>query len=157
MIQPETLLIGAGCLHFLQIPSTRHLARKMLDLGPDLAKLSALNGRIVRIFLAATSLLIFGLGLTVVFRAHEIAGSLLGQTLCLLMAVFWSARVLAQLWLRRVWPKHARGNFWYFALLTVYLALAVSYAGATLVSKRDLQIAGATHAHTHVALADVDR
>ncbi|MEI9938747.1 MAG: hypothetical protein WDO69_16130 [Pseudomonadota bacterium] len=157
MIRAESLLIGAGCLHFLQIPSTSHLARRMLNLGPDLAKLSPLNGRIVRIFVGAASLLIFGLGLTVVCRAQEIAGTPLGQTLCWLMTVFWSARALAQVWLRRVWPKDAHANFWYFALLTVYLALSVSYAGATLLSNRELQIACATHTHAHVALADVDR
>jgi hypothetical protein len=130
MSRPELLLTGAGCLHFLQIPSTSHLARRMLKLGPDLAKLSAINGRIVRVFVGATSLLILGLGLTVVTRAKDVAGTPLGQSLCTLLAVFWSARVAAQLWMRRVWPKDGHAQFWYFALLGIYLALALSYAGA---------------------------
>jgi len=134
MIAAESVLIGAGVLHFLQIPSTSHLARTLLHLGPDLAKLSPLNGRIVRIFVAAASLLIFGLGLTVVCRAREIADTPLGQALCLLMTVFWTARASAQLWLRRVWPKQAWANFWYFALLTIYVTLAVSYASALLIA-----------------------
>ena len=63
MSRPELLLTIAGSLHFLQIPTTSHLARRLLKLGPDLAKLSPLNLRIVRIFMAAASLLILGLGI----------------------------------------------------------------------------------------------
>ena len=134
MSQPEMLLTVAGCLHFLQIPSTSYLARRMLNLGPDLAKLSPINGYIVRIFLGATSLLILGLGLIVVGHARDVAGTPLGQTLCTLLAVFWTARVAAQLWMRRVWPKDAHGQFWYFALLGIYVTLALSYAGARILT-----------------------
>jgi len=132
MPYPELLLTTAGALHFLQIPSTSHLARRMLKLSPDLAKLTPINGRIVRIFVAATSLLILGLGLTVVCYAKDVASTPLGRTLSTLLAVFWSARVAAQIWLHPVWPRDAQGRFWYFALLGVYLTLAFSYAGASL-------------------------
>ena len=130
MAHPEWLLTLAGSLHFLQIPSTAHLARRMLRLGPDLDKLRPINARIVRVFVGAASLLIFGLGLTVILRAKELASTPLGQILCALLTIFWSARVAAQLWLRRVWPFDAEGRFWYFALLSVYLTLALSYAGS---------------------------
>jgi len=130
MSHPELLLTTAGCLHFLQIPSTSHLARRLLALGPDLAKLRPINARIVRIFVAAASLLILGLGVTVVWRAKEMAFTPLGRTLCVLLVVFWSARAAAQIWLRGVWPRDAHGNFWYFALLSVYLTIAVFYLGA---------------------------
>src|SRR6186713_2385206 len=66
MSHSELLLTIAGCLHFLQIPSTSHLARRLLKLGPDLAKLTPINARVVRIFVAAASLLILGLGITVI-------------------------------------------------------------------------------------------
>jgi len=132
MSRPELLLTIAGSLHFLQIPSTSHLARRLLKLGPDLAKLSPLNLRIVRIFMAAASLLILGLGIIVVWRANEIVSTPLGRSLCALLVLFWSARAAAQVWLRSVWPRGGQGNFWYFALLAIYLTVALSYLGAAL-------------------------
>jgi len=130
MSRSELLFTIAGCLHFLQIPSTAHLARRLLHLAPDLAKLSPINGRIVRIFVAAASCLILGLGLIVVWHAREIGSSRLGRSLCVLLILFWTGRAAAQIWLRAVWPRAAHGNFWYVALLVVYLTVALSYLGA---------------------------
>lgn len=130
MSYSELLLTIAGSLHFLQIPSTAHLARHLLHLGPDLAKLSPINLRIVRIFVAAASCLILGLGVIVVSHASEIASTRLGRSLCVLLVLFWCARAIAQVWLRPVWPRAARGSFWYGALLTLYVTLALSYLGA---------------------------
>lgn len=130
MAHPEWLLMTAGCLHFLQIPSTAHLARRLLGLRPDLAKLSPINGRIVRVFVAAASILILGLGVIVVSHTRELLSTDIGRHLCVLLVLFWSGRAAAQIWLRRVWPREAHGNFWYFALLTVYLTIALSYLGA---------------------------
>jgi len=127
MSRPELLLTIAGSLHFLQIPSTSYLARRLLELGPDLAKLRPINQRIVRIFIVAASILILGLGMIVISNAPEVARTPLGHALEVLLVAFWGARAAAQVALRSVWPRDSHGGVWYFALLAIYLTVACCF------------------------------
>ena len=98
----ETVLFAAGALHYLQIPSMAYLRRGALKLEGDLAKLTPVNARIVRIFVFAVMMLLLGLGASAMTQPEAWLGSPLGTFLSLLLGGFWVARASAQLWLFRV-------------------------------------------------------
>jgi hypothetical protein len=133
-IDREALLAVLGLLHFLQLPSTAFLARGTLKLKRELKWLSALNQRIVLVFVAAVSFLLLGLGALLAWRAHAFATTLLGYWLCALLSAFWSARAAAQLWLFSVWPRGQGARRWYWGLFCLYLSLAGGYWLVTLTA-----------------------
>jgi len=123
----EVLLITAGALHYLQIPSMAYLRRGALKLESDLKLLTPVNARIVRVFVLAVMLLLLGLGASAMTQPHAWLDSPLGTFLSLLLGGFWVARAAAQVWLFRVWPAGYGNRSLYFGLLALYAYLAVSY------------------------------
>jgi hypothetical protein len=123
----ETLLCLAGSAHFLQIPSMRYLSRGGLALEADLGKLTPINARLVRLFIAAVMLLLLGLGASATVQPQLWLESELGRSLTLLLGCFWLGRALAQAWLRRVWPAGAANRALLYGLWTLYGLLALSY------------------------------
>lgn len=123
----EVLLITAGALHYLQIPSMAYLRRGALKLESDLARLTPVNARIVRVFVVAVMLLLLGLGASAMAQPDAWLSSPLGTFLSLLLGGFWVARAGAQIWLFRVWPAGSSNRSLYFGLLALYTYLALSY------------------------------
>jgi hypothetical protein len=130
--QVELLLAIAGTLHFLQIPSMRYLSRGALKLATELERLSALNARLMRLFMGAVMLLLLSLGALVALEPAMWLDSVLGRRLLALLTLFWLLRALAQAWLWRLWPRSERALF--FALWGLYASLALSYGVAALVA-----------------------
>jgi hypothetical protein len=123
----ETLLRVAGALHFLQLPATRYLNWGALALQADLRKLTPINARLVPLFIAATSVLLLGLGASAAAQPRAWLDSPLGSKLTLLLAFFWLGRALAQAWLRPVWPRGRANRALLYGLWLLYGLLAVSY------------------------------
>jgi hypothetical protein len=130
MISPytaELLLMTAGALHYLQIPSMAYLRRGALKLESDLRRLTPVNARIVRVFVLAVMVLLLGRGATAMTQPEAWLDSALGTFLSLLLGGFWIARAAAQVWLFRVWPAGSGNRSLYFGLLALYTYLAFSY------------------------------
>jgi hypothetical protein len=123
----ELLLMTAGALHYLQIPSMAYLRRGALKLESDLRRLTPVNARIVRVFVFAVMLLLLGLGALAMTQPQAWLESSLGTFLSLLLGGFWIARAAAQIWLFRVWPAGSGNRSLYFGLLLLYAYLAFSY------------------------------
>jgi hypothetical protein len=138
----QALLMTAGALHFLQIPSMRYLSRGGLRLSEELARLSPINQRIVRLFVAAVMLLLLGLGASAALHSRCWVTTPLGHFLTALLGVFWLGRALSQAWLFDAWPRGAGNRSLYFALFALYAFLAGSYllvAGAALLGESAAQ------------------
>ena len=123
----EALLAVSGALHFLQIPSMAYLNRGALRLGSDLERLSALNARIVRLFVGAVMILLLGLGASAALQTDQWLTTPLGRYLSFMLGGFWFARATAQAWLFRVWPRGRSHLGLYFGLFGLYAFLAASY------------------------------
>lgn len=123
----ETLLSMVGALHFLQVPSMRYLSRGALALAADLHKLTPINARLVRLFIAAVMLLLLGLGASACAQPEAWLSSALGRTLLLLLGCFWTGRALSQAWLRAVWPRGRANRALLYGLWALYGVLAASY------------------------------
>lgn len=129
MSQPwaESLLSVVGALHFLQVPSMRYLSRGALALAADLRKLTPINARLVRLFIAAVMLLLLGLGASAFMQPQAWLRSELGRTLLLLLGCFWTGRAASQAWLRAVWPLGRANRALLYGLWCLYGLLAASY------------------------------
>jgi hypothetical protein len=122
-----TVLSIAGALHFLQLPSLVYLVRGTLDLRGDLGRLSAVNRRLFVVFVLAVAFLLLGMGALVALYPEHFLETPLGQRLCWLLAIFWTARALVQTWLRSVWPRDSANRAVYYGLFALYTFLAVCY------------------------------
>jgi hypothetical protein len=122
----ELVLMSAGALHFLQLPSMRYLSRG-LRLRADLERLTPLNARLVRLFVGAVMVLLLGLGASAVMQPEAWLSCALGRSLLLLLAGFWAARALAQAWLRPLWPPGRANRALLYALWSLYGGLAIGY------------------------------
>ena len=122
----QAWLVLAGALHFLQIPSMLYL-RRGLALERDLRRLTPLNARLVRLFIAAVMLLLLGLGASAVLQPSAWLDVALGRTLALLLGCFWLARAVSQAWLRPEWPRGPGNRALLYGLWSLYAFLALSY------------------------------
>jgi len=128
----ESLLVGLGGLHFLQLPVTSVLMQKTFGSKHELSKLSPLLRRIVRLFVWGLVLLLTGLGALVAAYAAEVASSGFGRALCLLLGGLFAARVLAHTSLFELWPPGRANRRTYFALGCLYSTLASGYLAVGL-------------------------
>ena len=124
----QAWLVALGCLHFVQLPAMSLLVRGPLRLKPELAKLSPISHRIVLLFIWGLMLLLLGLGGLLVAESESAVRSSFGRGLSGLLAMFFGLRVLAQLWIYRIWPNGLRNRAMYYVFGSLYLFLATGYS-----------------------------
>jgi hypothetical protein len=125
----KNLAFLSGLLHFCQVPAV-YFAPKMLDWGPELAKLSPINRRIYIVIAIAITLTVLGLGVVVMAAPSEIAGaSRLGSALACFLALFWAYRLGIQVFVYfRIWPGGWMGVLSNYGLTALLAFLTASYA-----------------------------
>jgi hypothetical protein len=106
----------------------RYLSRGALELDSDLRRLTPINARLMKLFIAATMLLLLGLGVSAFSQPQAWLQSELGRSLTLLLACFWLGRALCQAWLRGVWPQGRVNRAILFGLWGLYALLALGYS-----------------------------
>jgi hypothetical protein len=115
------LIFIAGLLHF-GILLASALVPVVLDWKGDLAKLPPLSRQLIWVHGAFIVLIIVGFGMLAVALPGELAsGTLLARAICLLIAVFWGARLVVQFF---VFDAKPYLRHWF---------LALGYNGLTLV------------------------
>lgn len=127
------LILVAGLLHFTQIPAM-FAAGKLLDWRGQLALLSPVNRRILRVIVLAIVVVMLGLGAVVVASARELAaGSRPGGLLAGFLALFLGYRAFVQ-WViyAPVWPRGPVGRASHVALGSMFSFQTVIYLGACL-------------------------
>jgi hypothetical protein len=127
-------ILIAGILHFGILVASA-LVPQVLDWKGSLAKLDLLSRQLIWVHGAFIVLVIFSFGLLSVVLAHELAsGSLLARGVCLLIAVFWGARLGVQFFVFDAKPylKSAFLKIGYHGLTLVFGYITVVFALAAL-------------------------
>jgi len=127
----EDVLRVAGLLHFSQVPAMLMLPR-VLDWQTELASLSVMNQRLIRVVVAGIMLCVLGLGAIVIAYPAQMLSTRLGWALSLFLALFWACRAAAQfLVYARVWPQ---GQRWaHFCLCALFPLLSLLYTLGMIV------------------------
>ncbi len=131
----QALLLIAGLLHFLQLPLSWLLARRVVPFQRELGKLDALLRQIFIVLMIAVSLTLLCTGLIIVrFRAELSAGDGLSSALTGFLALFFGFRLLAQGVYQRsgAWPQHAEARLWHHVLAAIFSVQTALYAWVTL-------------------------
>jgi hypothetical protein len=79
------------------------------------------------LFVGGVMVLLLGLGACAMLQPQAWLRDGLGRSLLLLLACFWTARAVAQAWLRPWWPKGQGNRVLLYGLWALYAALAVTY------------------------------
>ncbi len=118
----------AGLLQFCQIPAMM-MAPKMLGWKDDLAKLSTINRRIVKVIGVAIVIVGVGTGAIVVCAGGEmVSGSHLAIGLSLFLGIFWGYRAMVQYLLYfRIWGKGFMGAFSNYGLAALFTFQTLVY------------------------------
>jgi len=135
MLSLEMLLRVGGVLHFSLLAASI-LAPFVLNWWSDLKKLSRLSQQIVWVHGAFIVLVIIGFAAASLLLPGELAsGTPLARALCGFIALFWTARLVVQLffynaephlthWFLRLGYRGLTGVFTYFAIVYAVAAAA---------------------------------
>jgi hypothetical protein len=135
MYSLEMLLRVGGVLHFALLMASS-LLPFVLDWQSDLKKLGRLSRQIVWVHGVFIVLVIIGFGTASLMLPDELAGgTLLARALCGFIALFWTARLIVQLfffdaephlthWFLRLGYRGLTGVFTYFAIVYAVAAVA---------------------------------
>ena len=133
----QTLLRIAGLLHFgLLIASA--LTPRALDWRANLAALHPFLRRLFWVYGSFIVLVIVAFGtLTLCHGAEMAAGTPLGRSLCLFIAVFWLARLFVQLFVFEARPFLTTWFYkiGYHGLTVVFIYFAAVYGFASVAGK----------------------
>ncbi len=129
-----TLIQIAGLLHF-GILLASALVPRVLDWRKQLQKLSALSRHVVWVHGMFIVLVIIGFGAVSTFAANELAtGDKLARLVCGLIAVFWTSRLVIQLFLFDPRPYLCTTGLklGYHGLTAVFSYFGFVYTGAAV-------------------------
>ncbi len=131
LLSLENLVFLAGLLQFCQIPAML-CSPKMLGWEEDLAKLSAINRRIVFVMGGGIILTVVGSGIVVVAASSEIAaGGRLGAALACFLGVLWLYRGSMQVVVySRIWPGGFLGRLSHHGLVALFTFQSAVYFAA---------------------------
>lgn len=134
----EHLLFTAGLLHFCQLPAM-FVAPHMLDWKRELALLSPINRRIVKVIGLSIMYVVLASGLLVMWSASELTnGSKVSTGLTAFLAFLWLFRGSMQWSLySKAWPSNKLGRLSHYGLGILFLGLAAIYLFA-LAANLDL-------------------
>jgi hypothetical protein len=133
MTLPLLILIG-GVLHFGILLGSASVPR-VLDWKHELAKLDPLLRQLVWVHGAFVVLVIVGFGgISVALPAELASGTVLARGVCLLIAIFWAARLALQFFVFDAKPylKSTLLKLGYNGLTVVFLYHTVVYSIAAL-------------------------
>lgn len=129
------LIFVGGILHFgILIASA--LVPQVLDWKASLGKLDALTRQLIWVHGAFIVLVIIGFGLLSLGYAADLAsGTPLARGMCLFIALFWSARLLVQIFVfdAKVYLKTTFLKLGYHGLTLVFLFHALVYTWAAML------------------------
>lgn len=130
LTEAKPMLMFAALLQFLQLPGMI-IGQHYLGWRADLARLTPVSRRLVVALGIGIVLYVVGTGIITLLYPRAMAESELGQALCALQAVAWSARALQQLLgLGPLWPKQVR--WLHLSLATIYSTLGLTYSAIWL-------------------------
>jgi len=98
---------------------------RVLGLRSELARLSPINGAIVRVLGGASVIVLVASGALVATYPHDAIWTSLGRALLSFLGAFWTARFGLQLYYGRFWPLRVRR--WHYFLCIVFFLQGPGY------------------------------
>jgi len=127
----RNVVFVAGITQFCQIPAMM-MAPQMLGWKDDLAKLSTMNRRIVKVIGLAIVLVGVGTGAIVATSADDmVSGTRLATGFALFLGIFWGYRAAVQYTIYiKIWPKGFMGRLSNYGLAALFTFQSLTYLAA---------------------------